>query len=59
MFALISMPGIVEERKWSFRLKNSPSKYSSNSPHLVSPERPISILAQTYFSGKTFLEDLC
>ena len=42
-----------------FHLNNSPSKYSSNSPYLVSPERLISILAQTYFSGKTFLDDLC
>ena len=42
-----------------FRLNNSPSKYSSISPYLVSPERPISILAETYFSGNTFLDDLC
>ena len=42
-----------------FRLNNSPSKYSSNSPYLISPERPISILALTYFSGNTFLDDLC
>ena len=38
-----------------FHLNNSPSKYSSTSPYLVSPERAISILALTYVLGKTFL----
>ena len=34
----------------------APSNYYSIPPYLVSPERPISILAQTYFSGNTFLD---
>ena len=42
-----------------FRLNNSPSKYSLTSPCLISPERAISALALTYFSGKTFVDDLC
>ena len=40
-----------------FRLNNSPSKYSSTSPYLVSSERAISILSLTYFTGKTFIDD--
>ena len=40
-----------------FHFNYSASKYSATSPYLVSPERPISILAVTYFSsGNTFLD---